>query len=699
MSVFIIEHVYKSFTVEKKTTEVLKDINLVFPDKGLISIIGKSGSGKSTLLNILMGIEKPTKGKVYFNKKNIAKFNDRQFSNYHLNHASLIFQHYNLFEGFSALENAIIPLLMKGISKKKAIAKANEYFVRFGLENIKNNLVSKLSGGEKQRVAIIRSLLIDPEVILCDEPTGALDERNSIEIMEILKSVSKSHLVIFVSHNRDLVDKYSDKIIEIKNGKIENPYLFISKEFSSSNFNKKSKYKSSWSSKFFFNNLKKNFWKNLFSIFVSSISFFIILISIGFINGSSSSQNEALDKNLSIYYATVSETQFIELEGSPLTYEKTLRPSLSKIDEVFDDFTTLEFKENYSYFISNFLTCEYDKKPIQKFQMVPYFYDQLNEENSSLLESGNGVFNDFSDVIINDTMARSLGNENLINKTLIVNNSSPISYSTGDENIPFIKDNLNYSMKLRIVGIVKEFSFLNTPKIYYCYQHATNYLKGQILDNLSVYLGKKISYYDYIENSYNDDPVSSYSYNIFLKNKNEVEKFYKKIDQLKNENNDLQITSEAYEIKNTYSTFINSFSTTLYLFISIAFLGVNFILGMISFSTFIENKKTTAIMTCLGAKNKTIYNLYLNQNFLVIFVSLFVSIMLVKLFEGKINKFLYGKFSLNNLISVPFESFFSIPYGLIIILLLIFVVVSSIFVFLPMSIYRNRSLSDELRDE
>ena len=149
MSVFILENVTKSYFVGKSENVVLKNINLTFPSKGFVSIVGKSGSGKSTLLNLLMGIEKPTKGKVLYNGKDISKFNDRQFSKFHSNSISIVFQHYNLFEDLTAIENVMIPLWIKGYSYKKAKLKSNSEFIKLGLERLANRKVSNLSGGER----------------------------------------------------------------------------------------------------------------------------------------------------------------------------------------------------------------------------------------------------------------------------------------------------------------------------------------------------------------------------------------------------------------------------------------------------------------------------------------------------------------------------------------------------------------------
>lgn len=696
MSVFILEHVSKSFKNDKTEQLVLNDINLILPDKGLISILGKSGSGKSTLLNILMGIEKPSKGKIFFEGKDISKYNDRKFSKYHLNSVSLIFQHYNLFNDFTALENVILPLKMKGVKVNRAKQEAKQLFARFGIEKLLNRKVNKLSGGEKQRIAIIRSLITKPKAILCDEPTGALDYKNSCEIMGILKEISDKTLVIMVSHNIELVRKYSDEILTLKDGQFVNDINLNEQKFTTRYFKTRTSYKSKWTNKFLRHNLLKNFKKNLFSIISCCISFSAMFISFGFSEGSRASQEEALKRNLSIGYATASETEFIDLEGSPLQFQKTKRPELSLIDSQFRDFTSIRVEENYSYLISNAPTCIFDEKTINNFQMIPVFDISLTNYGSEMLKNGRTGDGSFEEILINEEF-QNLFDKDMLNETITLSNNSTINFSTGNEDNPFIKDSLNLNKKLKIVGILREFPFLNTPKIYFSYSGAKQFLKSEMMENLSNYKGEFYSYYDYIEDCNSDDPVSSYSSYIFLENLDELDKFY---EHLKNQSkSSLQITSSALEIKDTYTTFINSFSTTLIIFIVIAFIGINLILGMISLSTFIENKKTTAIMTCLGARNKSIYSLYLSENIILILISFISSLGVSFVLQKFLNVIIYNKFSLNNLIDIPYQSYFGIPFGLVIFLFLVALIFSFIFTLTPMVIYRSRSITDELRDE
>ena len=696
MSVFILQGIKKTFVVNKKENVVLNDINLVFPDSGLVSIIGKSGSGKSTLLNILMGIEKPTSGKVFFKGKNIAKFNDKQFSKFHLSGVSTIFQHYNLFDDLTALANVTLPLRMKGVNSNKAKKAAIEKFKELKIEELAKRKVKNLSGGEKQRIAILRSIITTPDVILCDEPTGALDVKNSREIMGILKNLSKKILIIMVSHNKELVDEFSDYIIQLKDGKIVENNLPVLQSKIKKYKKGKNKYKGDWIETFLAKNLKKNFGKNLFSIVSCSVGFASLFLCVGFLIGSENSHEEALRKNLSIGNATVSKVESVEIENSPLTYQKTVRPELSEVDEELNEFSTIRIEENLSYFISSCATCSYNDKNFNNFQMIPLYDFSLKNYGSELLIEGRGGDNNFEEIIVNQEFADLIG-KNVLGKTIVIRNSASTNFKTFDEENPFIKDQLIIERPMTIIGIIKEFPFLNSPKIYYSYEGSKNFLKGEYMENLSYFYGYPYTFYDYLIDCDSDDAVSSYSSYIFLTDLSESTEFFEKIKKLNNQS--LEITSTVADIKETYTTFISSFSKTLLVFSGIAFIGINFILGMISLSSFLQNRKNTAILTCLGSRNASIYNLHLYENYIVIAISFWISMFLANFAQKKLNPYLSNKFSLSNLITIPFESFYGIPFGLILILSSVIVVCSTIFTMVPMLIYRLGFITEELRDE
>lgn len=696
MSVFILQNVKKSFLVDKKENVVLNDINISFPNTGLVSIIGKSGSGKSTLLNILMGIEKPTKGKVLYKGKNIAKYNDRQFSKYHLCEVSTIYQHYNLFDDLTAIENVVLPLKMKGVPKSKANKIAIAEFSKLGIEDLAKRKVQKLSGGEKQRVAILRSVVTSPDVILCDEPTGALDDKNSREILQILKNLSKTKLIIMVSHNRKLVEEFSDYIIQIKNGKVIQNNITKTDNFDEKFSRNKLRYKSDWITTFLKGNLIKNLGKNLFSIISCTFGFASLFLCVGFLLGSEKSHDEALMNNLSIGTATISKIESVEITDSPLTYKKTIRPSLEDVDKELNNFNTVRIEENISYLISSFASCSFNGVNFNNFQMIPLYDLSLQNYGSNLLTSGTGGSNNFDEIIVNEEFI-SLLNDNALGEEIIIKNIASINYRTFDENNPFIKDELYIEKTMKITGIIKEFPFLNGPKIYYSYYGAKDYLRSQMMENLSFYFGFPYSYYDYLLDCESDDVVSSYSSFIFLTDLSESDDFFEKTKNM--ENKTLEITSSAAEIKDTYITFISSFSKTLLAFSFIAFIGINFILGMISLSSFLQCRKNVAIMTCLGSRNSSIYNLHLLENYFVIGISFILSMLLANFVQNKLNPYISNKFALSNLITIPFETFMGYKYGLIILLSVIVIICSTIFTLVPMFIYRHGFITEELRDE
>ncbi len=696
MSVFILEKVSKSFKVDKGNVEVLKDISLSFPDKGLVSIVGKSGSGKSTLLNLLIGIEKPTKGKIFYKKHDISKFNDRKFSSYHLNEVSLVFQHYNLFENLSAYENVILPLKMKNAKKRKFKSKIHQIFKDLNIENLSKRKVSKLSGGEKQRVAIARALATEPSVILCDEPTGALDSQNGEEIMRILKEKSQKILIILVSHNLELVQKYSDKIVEIRDGKIVNDKSIFVYDSLAKKERLKRRYSSAWNLSFLFRNLRKNFIKNFFSFLSCLLGFSSMFLCVGFSVGSEISQNEALMKNLSITYSTISAVETVDLQDSPLTYQKTIRPELFQVDEALNDVEGYKVGENLAYLLSSSPSCSFEDEIQNEFQMIPLYDLSLKNFGVDLLISGKTGKNNFDEVIVNQEFLDMFSNLK-VNDEFILKNSTTVIYNTYNENDPFIKDQLIIEKPMKIVGVVKEFPFLNSPKVYYSYLGARDYLKAQMMENLSFFLGRRISFYEYLENAKNDNEVTSYSLVLFMDDVSQSDKFFQRIEELKGTN--IEITSSALEVKNTYKMFVSSFSKTLIIFVAIAFIGINLILGMISLSTFIENKKNTAILTCLGSRNSSIYKIYLIENYILIGISFISSLFLSKYLQSILNPLISTKFALSNLIQIPFENFLGINYGLIIILSIISVIFSTIFSLTPMMIYRHGFIADELRDE
>ena len=209
-----------NLTKRYDTRVVLNNINYEFPERGISVIYGASGSGKTTLLNCIAGLISFS-GSIQVNHHNIENLNDNDLSQLRLSTYGFIFQDFKLFESETVISNLLFPLeTLFSMKKEQKLRKCRDLLTLVGLQGKEKQIINKLSGGEKQRVAIARALINDPSIILADEPTGALDEQNSKEIMNIIKKISLKALVIIVSHDQELTKKYADEIIEMDNGRI-----------------------------------------------------------------------------------------------------------------------------------------------------------------------------------------------------------------------------------------------------------------------------------------------------------------------------------------------------------------------------------------------------------------------------------------------------------------------------------------------
>lgn len=214
------EKIDKEYHVGDQRVKALHNVSFHIKPGNLTIILGPSGSGKSTLLNILGGMDRPTHGKVRFDKSLVSDLNDHELTNYRRDKIGFVFQFYNLIPSLTALENVAIAAQLSGNGQH-----AKEYLQQVGLTKRSNNFPNQMSGGEMQRVSIARALSKKPKLLLCDEPTGALDSKTSMKIMKILQEISKSTeaAVVMVTHNPKFED-YADRVIRLKDGQIEGIY-------------------------------------------------------------------------------------------------------------------------------------------------------------------------------------------------------------------------------------------------------------------------------------------------------------------------------------------------------------------------------------------------------------------------------------------------------------------------------------------
>lgn len=215
-----IRNIVKNYETGSETVHALKGVSIAFRESELVSILGQSGCGKTTLLNIIGGLDQYTSGDLIINGQSTKQYKSADWDVYRNHSVGFIFQSYNLIPHQSVLSNVELALTLSGVSKAERRRRAKEALEKVGLGNQLNKRPNQMSGGQMQRVAIARALVNDPDILLADEPTGALDSETSIQIMELVKEIAKDRLVIMVTHNPELAEKYSTRIVKLLDGQI-----------------------------------------------------------------------------------------------------------------------------------------------------------------------------------------------------------------------------------------------------------------------------------------------------------------------------------------------------------------------------------------------------------------------------------------------------------------------------------------------
>lgn len=305
-----LKDIVKKYSTGSTEVEVLKNVNISFRESEFVSILGASGSGKTTLLNIIGGLDKYSSGDMLLMGRSTKEFTDRDWDSYRNGTIGFVFQSYNLIGHLSVLENVKLALSISGESNKENDIKAKKALEDVGLGDHLHKKPNQLSGGQMQRVAIARALVTDPKIILADEPTGALDSKTSVQIMELIKEISKEKLVIMVTHNPDLARKYSDRIVSVKDGEIiEDTKPYIEQEGNNGYELKKTAMTFSSAIKSSFKNLLTKKFRSLMTVVASSIG----IISIGLVLAISSGMDKYIqtmqNENLSSMPITISSNQ------------------------------------------------------------------------------------------------------------------------------------------------------------------------------------------------------------------------------------------------------------------------------------------------------------------------------------------------------------------------------------------------------
>lgn len=349
-----LKNIKKSYTTGDFTQVALDGVSVKFRKNEFVAILGPSGSGKTTCLNVIGGLDKYDSGDLIINGRSTKEFNDTDWDAYRNNSIGFIFQSYNLINHLDIISNVEMGMTLSGVSQSKKREKALEVLERVGLKEHVHKKPNQLSGGQMQRVAIARALANDPDIILADEPTGALDTKTSVEIMKLIKSIAKDKLVIMVTHNPELANNYANRIIEFKDGSIVNDSKELKEEITDGSYSlKKTSMNFLTALKLSFTNIKTKKGRTFLTAFASSIGIIGIAVILSLSSGFNTKIEEVQSDTLSEYPITITKTsQEVDMKAMQEEMKKKETGKIEYVDS--DEVYLYNQKDNIKTHKNNF---------------------------------------------------------------------------------------------------------------------------------------------------------------------------------------------------------------------------------------------------------------------------------------------------------------------------------------------------------
>ena len=647
MDKIIFENV--SFTYDKEKY-IFKNLNFELPTNGFIVFLGKSGSGKSTFLSLISNKLQPTEGTIKGIEKTIG----------------IVFQSPILLDYLSVYENVSLPLVLDGISKDIIETKVNDVLKLVHLEDFLNKDVTKMSGGEKMRISIARALVTNSNTIILDEPTGQLDDKNSIEIYNLLKDLSKDHLILLVTHDEKNGTSLADKIYRLKEGS-----FILEKDNSIENKEEDKKFKEietinsiniddslSLSKSY----LKKHRFRVLISTFFLAFSLVILYLGLNLSFNITNSMNDLLSYYYNNDVASISLKEDVADAGK-LKLTKYTCP---------DKNTLHNFDIENSYPSLDYFLPQYNEVTLKRSNFDIRF-EPVILENKNKLSLGTG-FKDKQDIVVNELFVKTFElNENeILNKKLYIQHSTLVYTNIFKET-----DMVNLDFKFTIKGVSKEQSVFNEPIIYYNYFGIYDYLDSICLTNISQSLVKSTSIIDLLKDEkYIENDITSQKRLIL---NNDLESL--KISLNSKYSNKFKLESKSLTIKENITNIVSSLTKIGLIFLLICLISA-FMLEFISiYSLYDENIKLFALVKTFSKSNSNIIKIGFSNGiyFFLITAVIFLFISLISTFV--INKILVINSFPKFLLLVDFKSF----------LIVLFV---SFFISIPASIFPLRKIKD-----
>ena len=454
-----LKKIKKSYKTGDFVQHALKGIDVEFRENEFVAILGPSGSGKTTMLNIIGGLDRYDSGDLIINGKSTKEFKDKDWDAYRNNCVGFVFQSYNLIGHISVLQNVEMSMTLSGISSKKRRRKALEVLNKVGLKEHAHKRPNQLSGGQMQRVAIARALVNDPQIIMADEPTGALDSQTSIQILELIKEIAKDKLVIMVTHNPDLANDYASRIIKFKDGNlVDDSNPISSKEKIKKELNLKHTQMSfSTALSLSFTNLMTKKGRTVLTSLAGSIGIIGIALILSLSHGMQSYIDRVQEETLSSYPLTIAQAS-VDMTDMMAT----MKPN----DDFKDQKKNKIYSNNIMNKMMNMVTAkvktnnlkefkkqiEKDKKLINYTNAISYSYDlnlniyrnidgkNLKVNPSQVMENLGMGLNEMQQQMMNTNVFQEMFNNDELNKQMydIVKGRWPKNY---DEVVLLIDEN------------------------------------------------------------------------------------------------------------------------------------------------------------------------------------------------------------------------------------------------------------------
>lgn len=695
MGLIELKNVSKIYLIGDEKKYALNNVSLSLPSSGLVAIIGKSGSGKSTILNMLSLVDKPTTGEIVFDGELTNKWSKKKVNEYHNRCIGIIFQHYHLLEDETGLFNVMLPMMILGKSKKRCEEDAVSLLENMGMKpELYNRKVSEMSGGEKERIGLLRGLTNNPFMILADEPTGALDSNNSVMAMELLKKASKTKLVVVVSHNLKLVESFADRIITLRDGKIQSDTT-INETNKGIPRVKEPKFKkyNQWVDQLTKTNLKKRKKINIFS----SIALVVGITSSIVITGFNTHAQDAISDKINCHFdygvSTLSKEVVTEKTDGGISIVKTTRPTQEEMMAQKEKLTPFFVESNYDFLLPSFPHIFYGEKLLEEIQFVPVYSFENSYVDKSLILKGKIPSHDSLDYCVINKSAEKILSEftkEPLYKKFHIKNEKKVENNANEKRL---KDIFVFDHEFQISGVADELDFLSTPKIYFSYLALDNYLSEYLVENLCAELEEEISWKDLVARSNPSDDLSSFSYRLFAK---DIKTFDVRNIAFDNK---LVLTSNALTISDALSSLINACSMGMDVYLGIAILGTVLIMGIVTYYSYACDRKKSAILSCLGASRSDISSIFVSESLILSIIALLISVLLSIGISALANLIIHSATGFNSVIKIPWESLFGYPYVFPILLLLSVLVVCLASTLLPIAFSKRISIKEELADE